>query len=649
MSAICAITRFDRAPVPSTLLTALLDAMDEYGAEAGVWAPECAALPVALGGRPWRVTREDAAYHPPVHSRDGRVVLVADARLDNRGELASALGLTGDSAGAPDASYLLWAYEKWGRDCPRRLVGDFAFVLWDDREQQLFAVRDAVGERVLFYRRDAGQVALATTAHALAMLPPGPPPLNKQKVADFLVLLQRPEITFFQGIDRIPPGHTLTASSRTWRLERWWSPTPSRTVRLGSDAAYVEGFRAVFGEAVRAQLRCTGDVGILLSGGLDSSSVGATAAAMLADSGRPLRAYHAAPREGFSGQAQRGMLVDETADVAALAARYPNIDVHLHRPDGHSPFDDIERSFRLTGAPVRNASNVGWYDALCARAGADGVRVLLSGHKGNGTISFTGVRALRDDALHGRVGRVWREVHALARMTGSGRREVFRDEVLLPLLPTAIAARLDRWRGRAPLSLAQYTLSPIRPDFAQAMSVEARARAAHRGFLESRHLSALDLRITMLEGGSDTFDVYTGYRPRYGVETRDPTADRRVVEYCLAIPDDQYLRDGTDRWLVRRAMEGRLPDRLRTRTTYGAQGGDWTEWLPALQPWIRAELARLERHDTAQRCLDLPRLRALVDRWPATLERGHFKDYNLLLMRGMMMGRYIRWFEATYG
>ncbi|MBK6306037.1 MAG: hypothetical protein IPF47_10120 [Gemmatimonadetes bacterium] len=143
---------------------------------------------------------------------------------------------------------------------------------------------------------------------------------------------------------------------------------------------------------MRAQLRCTGDVGILLSGGLDSSSVGATAAAMLADSGRPLRAYHAAPREGFSGQAQRGMLVDETADVAALAARYPNIDVHLHRPDGHSPFDDIERSFRLTGAPVRNASNVGWYDALCARAGADGVRVLLQARQ---AMLHRGARAAR--------------------------------------------------------------------------------------------------------------------------------------------------------------------------------------------------------------------------------------------------------------
>jgi asparagine synthase (glutamine-hydrolysing) len=244
---------------------------------------------------------------------------------------------------------------------------------------------------------------------------------------------------------------------------------------------------------------------------------------------------------------------------------------------------------------------------------------------------------------------VWREVHGLARVSGNGRREVFRDEVLLPLLPLWLAERVDRWRGKAPPSLTQYTLSAIRPEFARAMAVEARAALANRDFLHARHLSARELRITMLEGGADTFDVYTGYRPRYGVETRDPTADRRVVEYCLAIPDDQYLHDGTERWLIRRAMEGRLPDRIRTRTTYGEQGADWAEWLPSLRPWIGDELRRLERHDTAQRCLDLPRLRSLVDRWPASLERGQLRDYKLLLMRGVMVGRYIRWFEETYG
>lgn len=622
--------------------------MREYGDEAGRWAPASEAHPVALGARPWRVTPEDASYHPPLHSRDGRLVLVADARIDNRAELAAKLHLTGDLRAWSDAHLILAAYEAWGRGCPREMVGDFAFIVWDDREQALFAARDAVGQRVLCYRRHDRQVALATTAHALAMLPPGPPKLNEQKVADFLVLLQRPEITFFEGIDRIPPGHTLTASATDWRIERWWSPRPASSIRLGSDAEYVEGFRSVFGAAVASQLRSASDVGILLSGGLDSSSVAATAAAALATGGRTLRAYHAAPREGFDGQVQHGMLADETADVAALAQQYPNIALQLHRSGARSPFDDLERSFRLTGAPVRNASNLGWYDALCERAGQDDVRVLLSGHKGNGTISYAGVRGLRDALRDGRWGRVWREVHAVARATGNGRREVFRDEVLLPLLPPALAAQIDRWRGQAPPSLAHYTVSAIRPDFAQRMGVEARAAASHRDFLHSRHLSALDLRITMLEGGSDTFDVYCGYRARYGVETRDPTADRRVVEFCFAIPDEQYLHDGVDRWLVRRAMAGRIPDRIRLRTTYGAQGADWSEWLPALQPWIAEELGRLERHDTAQRCLDLPRLRSLIDHWPATFERAHFRDYNLLLMRALMVGRYIRWFEETY-
>jgi asparagine synthase (glutamine-hydrolysing) len=649
VSAICAIFRFDRAPVPSASIATLLGAMDEYGSEVGSWAPESTAQPVAMGGRPWRATREDAAYHPPLQSRDGRLVLVADARIDNRAELASQLRLTGESLHASDAHYILSAYEAWGRDCVRRLVGDFAFIMWDDREQHLFAARDAVGQRVLFYRRDDRQVALATTAHALAMLPPGRPRLNEQKVADFLVLLHRPEITFFEGIERLPPAHMLTASSRGWRLERWWSPWPTRSIRFGSDSAYVEAFRAVFEEAVRAQVRSAGDVGILLSGGLDSSSVAATAAAVLAQEKRTLRAYHAAPREGFAGRLPRGMHADETGDVAALVEQYPNIELHVHRPDGRSPFDDIERTFRLTGVLVRNASNAAWYESLCARAGEDGVRVLLSGHKGNGTISFTGVRSLRDALLQGRVGRVWREVHGLARVSGNGRREIFRDEVLLPLLPLSLAKRVDRWRGRAAPSLTEYTLSAIRPEFARAMALEARAALANRGFLHERHLSAREFRITILEAGADVFDVYTGYRPHYGVETRDPTADRRVVEYCFAIPDDQYLRDGTERWLVRRAMERRLPDRIRTRTTYGRQSADWAEWLPALRPWIADELGRLERHDTAQRCLDLPRMRALVDHWPVPLERGHFRDYNQLLMRGVMMGRYIRWFEESYG
>ena len=140
----------------------------------------------------------------------------------------------------------------------------------------------------------------------------------------------------------------------------------------------------------------------------------------------------------------------------------------------------------------------------------------------------------------------------------------------------------------------------------------------------------------------------SGYRAWFGIETRDPTADLRVVEYCLAIPSTQYLRNGRTRWLIRRAMQGRVPARILDRQTLGAQAGDWTEWLPAMRGRIAVELERLERCETARRCLDLARLRSLLEQWPEPLRREHRRVYGMLLLRGIMMGNFLRWFEATY-
>jgi asparagine synthase (glutamine-hydrolysing) len=91
-----------------------------------------------------------------------------------------------------------------------------------------------------------------------------------------------------------------------------------------------------------------------------------------------------------------------------------------------------------------------------------------------------------------------------------------------------------------------------------------------------------------------------------------------------------------------------LPDQVRTRTTIGAQGPDWIEWLPTMRGELRAELDRIEQSDTANRCLDLPRMRALMDRWPEPMTVYHDRDYYIRLLRGIMMGKYIRWFEETF-
>ena len=649
MSAICAIFRLDRAPVPGSQVSALLENLNEYGSEAGTWAPETPAAPVALGCRPWRVTSEDACYHPPLHSADGRLVLVADARIDNRAELAADLGISpADARELPDAAFILAAYGAWETGCARRLLGDFAFVLWDQRSQSLFCARDGMGQRVLFYSRTPQQLTLATTAHALATFGPSRARLNEQKVADFLVLLQGQDSTFFEGIHRLPPGHSLRASAERIHIDQFWSPEPTRRIVLGSDQEYVEGFLQVFGAAVQARLRTVGPVGIMVSGGLDSSAVAAVAAEQLRQDGKILHAFHAAPRLGFEGPAKRGRISDESADVEAIARMHPNMDLRVRRPDGRTPFDGIEMTFRMTGSPPRNPGNVSWFDGIYATAGADGVRVLLAGHKGNSTISYTGMRALREAARRGHWARVWREVEALGRATRRGRKSLLIDEVLAPLVPSLVARWSQNLRRQEPATLWDTTASAVKPEFARAMQLEDRVRAARLDGFNTRRAGEVEYRTLVLRGGADVLDTYSGFRPAFGVETRDPTGDLRVVEYCFAIPGFQYLRGGVTRSLVRRAMEGRLPDQVRQRQTIGSQSADWIEWLPAMRNELQAELELLDRSDTAKRCLDLPKLRGLVDRWPERMEARHEKEYYHLLLRGLMMGRFIRWFEATY-
>lgn len=649
MSAICALFRFDGTPVPAARITPLLDALGEYGPEAGLWAPESPDAPVALACRPWRVTPEDARHHPPLRSPHDRLVLVADARIDNREELATELGIgAADARELPDAAFILAAYDAWGADASRHLVGDYAFALWDGTRRELHCARDAIGMRVLFYRQTDRQVAFATTAHALTALPEGPPPLNEQKVAEFLVLLPNQEATFFEGILRMPPGHTLTASDGGLRLRQFWSPEPTRRIVLGSDRAYVEGFLEVFGQAVRAHLRSAGPVGIMSSGGLDSSSVAAVAAGQLREAGRRLPLYHAAPREGFQGAIRPGFIVDESPHVEALARLHPNIDLRIRRPDGRTPFDEIETSFRMTGAPARNPGNVAWFDGIYAAAGAAGIRVLLSGHKGNGTISYNGLRSLADAVRGGHWLHAWREIHALARATGATPGSVFRYQVFRPLLPPILLEGVRRLRGRPPDAPWDAEASPIHPAFAREMRLAERVRDARLDPLKVRGFGEIAFRTAILRGGADVLDTYSGFRPWFGIETRDPTADRRVVEYCFAIPGSQYLHHGVSRSLIRRAMEGLLPDEIRNRTSLGGQDSDWSEWLPGLRGQFAADLESLQRSDVARRCLDLGRLRAALDQWPARLGVEHHKTYHLMLLRGMMMGRFIRWFEATY-
>jgi asparagine synthase (glutamine-hydrolysing) len=152
-------------------------------------------------------------------------------------------------------------------------------------------------------------------------------------------------------------------------------------------------------------------------------------------------------------------------------------------------------------------------------------------------------------------------------------------------------------------------------------------------------------RIAAFRTAGDLFDGAHALRARFDIETREPAADVRVVRFCLGVPGTFLLRGGKDRRLVRDAMSGLLPRMVLERTTRGTQAADWSSQVTAMRGCIERELAALSRNGLAQRCLDLPRLQHLMQHWPNTLDRDHFPDYGIRLMRAIMVGRFIRWFD----
>ena len=178
------------------------------------------------------------------------------------------------------------------------------------------------------------------------------------------------------------------------------------------------------------------------------------------------------------------------------------------------------------------------------------------------------------------------------------------------------------------------------------MAVERRARKLGHDFLYRvrRNERAQGLGQVDYLG-----DWHAAEKAVTGVEVRDPTADIDVVSYCFGIPPEQFLAEGTDRSLVRRAMWGMLPEAVLTNRSRGLQAADWYEKLAANRGALSQQVAALSRSPLARKIIDLPRLECAIRTWPETgWERlDVFREYNLALTRGIASARFLQWFESA--
>jgi asparagine synthase (glutamine-hydrolysing) len=583
-----------------------------------------AALGAAHGG----TTPESALEIAPLTGPDG-CRFTAAGRVDNRNDLAEALGLGASEAGLlGDTALLHHAWLRWGDSCPERIYGDWALASWDPERRRLFLARDHTGTTALYYYVSPHFFAFSSSRRALLRLPV----VSASVLLDELYLAQilvswsgyHGDRTIHTAIRRLPPAHSLTLTPQSFDVKRFWRPEDTRELALPR-ADYIPAFREVFDRSVQSHLRSEAPIAATLSGGLDSSSVVATAAALLRPPGRRLSAFTSVPcfpTDVYTGR-QFG---DELPFARITTGSLDNIDLAGVAAEGICPIGAIRRAMRISLEPKHGACNMYWLMELRRVAVDQGCRIMLTGARGNEGISWTGNIFSQPLTTQLRVlgGKHW--------LRQSLRRNI----------PGRSGRTFRRYR-----TAKQWQATAVNPDLVGRLDLIARyldeqdERNAESHLIQrtyGRYLGATHQGASQAEMGAAA-----------GIEMRDPTGDPRILAFCYSVPE-RIFRDpvtGSDRWLIREAMQGRLPDAVRLNRRRGRQAADLVPRLRNSAAAVETALAEIER-GPASAFVSVAALRRAWKRVRIEDTPDAFLLSVSVLTRGIMAGLFVNGFGTQW-
>ena len=550
MSGIVGIYHRNGAPIERTLLQSLVDFLSYRGPDSrDCWMDRS----IGLGHAMLRTTRESLGERQPA-SLEGRFWITADARLDSRAELTAELQRSGRAVrpNAPDSELILHAYAMWGTPCVEHLRGDFSFGVWDTRNNQLFCARDHFGIKPFYYTQRQGLFVFSNTLNCMRMHPDGSGELNDAAIGDFLLfgLNYNAATTSFRDIQRLPAAHSLSISPEGINIKRYWAPPTDGRIRYSKPEEYVENFQSLLQTAVEDRLR-TDRVGILLSGGLDSSSVAAVTKEVSGTCGQKTEI------RGYTSVFE-SLIPDEEGRYAREVGKFLEIPIQFQAFDHVELFEGWDDPELSLPEPLDNPLLGGFLES-CRSISAD-CRVLLSGEGSDNLMDF----------------QMWPYAGDLRRR-GEWRR-------LLTELANYIWVRPFPWRGIRARFLRLFGKEPgmlvfpewISRDFAKDLKLKERWKewGMHPRLPLEHPIHPRAHASLSLPQWTHMFEQENAGVTRFPVETRYPFLDLRIVNFLLALPPFPWF---FQKMLLREAMTGRLPETVRMRPKTPVQSDTLSE------------------------------------------------------------------------
>lgn len=564
----------------------LLDALCPFGrgdAQGSLVTDRLIAVQARL-----QITPESRREQLPYVDPDTGCVVLSWARLDNRQDLAREFGWTVERArDATEPEYLAAAWDRWRTDAANRIEGDFSFAVWDARTGEVYAARDAMGVRPLFYATGTGVFAVATSAapfHAIPQVDSSPSRLWMARYidgasSDF-------ETTALEDVLRVPAGSWVHMRDGVVRCERYQEFGPSSPREDERDPRWLEAYRDLFLQTVSDRLRADDPIGAELSGGLDSSTIVAAIAHLRPESKGTMHTF------GYAHAEQEPEYILETSRVLEI--------VHNHVFCGDWVVDGQERGWRTVGYPIEHGNSVS-HIAIYELARMFGISVLFSGHGGD-----EGVTNNARDALDEMIAR---KQYRLAMETIGGRKA---------LQPARLFKRMQEERADPNLGLREAVsgrlkYSPLKSEVFEEAEVAARVE---RGIaMHDLKPAVNDLALARLLAPLSPIRTSDGsiVAASYGIEYQWPLLDRRLIQQWLSTPTVWKQANGFGRYLHRAACASFTPKKVVWKQQKDMTGGAGYDLKPdpeatkAAWASVRARLT-----PSVEDLIDIDRLDAFV-------------------------------------
>lgn len=480
----------------------------------------------------------------------GGLCIVADAVIDNRGDLCSQLDIAATSS-VSDCQLIVFAFLRWGKACAQYLIGDFAFAIWNPRDGELFAARDVAGARPFFYSKQGSQLLFGSTVEAIASTPDIDFDIDESRVAFFLAQpLQSNENPFLKGIDFLPPGHSLTASLSGAEVSRYWFPENIVQAKPASLEEYAEQLRGLINQAVQDRICLDSPTGSHISGGLDSTGVTVLAHRLLHQQGRQLdMAYTWAPPVNDEYPLAQGTF-DERAEIAKLSQREG-----FECSFGTDSASDYFRFFRRNLA-YENSADLFEELPLMEQAASRGTRVMLSGWGADECVSF-GLRGYPSWLL---ANRRFKDLFNMARALGGGLRKpggmakfLFQNAAL-PFLPDRLYSAFSPYLNKNKLQCLGH------PDFMKRHPEAWRETTSI--WRDAKDPFSMQCALLMNGHIASRMSLWSTWAGPLGIQYRYPLMDKRLLEFSLSLPPDMLWQKRRARIVYSMAMVDALPDRV---------------------------------------------------------------------------------------